>query len=285
LIHRYSFSETGGGTIADGVGGPIWNGTLPSGGTLSGGQLTLSSSSLQYAALPAGIVSSLSNFTVIAWINLASASDWSRIFEFGNGTATNLYLTPQNGLSGTLRFGMTTNDSAAEQQINCAATVSTGVWHQVAVSLSSGIGVLYLDGVAVGTNSSMTINPSNLGSTMDNWIGRSYYAVPSLNGALDEFRIHSDGLSAAEIAATYALGPNDLLSTNSPVMGISRSETTLVITWPVMSAGFTVQSRTNLVSGDWTDVTSPAPQIVGARWQVVLPGAVSSAFTFYRLVK
>jgi hypothetical protein len=36
LVHRYSFSETGGTTFADSVGGPAWTGTLPNGGTLSG---------------------------------------------------------------------------------------------------------------------------------------------------------------------------------------------------------------------------------------------------------
>ena len=73
LVHRYSFSETNGARVADSVGGPVWSGTLPVGGTLSGGQLTLSSNAQQYASLPAGIVGSLSNFTIMAWVNLTSA--------------------------------------------------------------------------------------------------------------------------------------------------------------------------------------------------------------------
>ena len=88
LVHRYSFSETGGTTVADSVGGPVWTGTLPNGGALAGGRLTLSSGSQQYASLPAGIVGSLSNFTILAWVNLNSSSNWSRIFDFG-GDATN----------------------------------------------------------------------------------------------------------------------------------------------------------------------------------------------------
>jgi hypothetical protein len=46
-----------------------------------------------------------------------------------------------------------------------------------------------------------------------------------------------------------------------------------------------LQWRTNLVLGDWADVTSPAPQIVGDQWQVVLPTSIDSASIFYRLVK
>ena len=84
LVHRYGFSETNGTNTADSAGGPAWSGTLLNGGTLSGGQLTLSSTSQQYVSLPAGIVGTLSNFTVAAWVQLASTANWARIFDFGN---------------------------------------------------------------------------------------------------------------------------------------------------------------------------------------------------------
>ena len=71
LIHEYSFSESNGSTTtADSIGGPVWNGALPSGGTFSNGVLILTPGSSQYANLPAGIVSSLSNVTLMAWVNL-----------------------------------------------------------------------------------------------------------------------------------------------------------------------------------------------------------------------
>jgi hypothetical protein len=285
LIHRYSFNETGGASVADSVGGPVWAGTLPNGGTLSGGQLALSSGSQQYASLPTGIVGSLSNLTVMAWVNLSSSSGWSRIFDFGNDTTTYMFLTPQNGITSSLRFAITTNGAGGEQQINCSSTLSTGVWHQVAITLNSGTGILYVDGAAVGTNSGMTITPSGLGSTANNYIGKSQYADPYLAGSLDEFRIYNVGLSSAEIAATVALGPNQLLSTNSPQMGLVLTETSLNLSWPLANAGFTLQSRTNLVLGNWVNVTSPAPQIVGSNWQVPLPVAASNLSTFYRLLK
>ncbi len=285
LIHRYSFNETGGASVADSVGGPVWAGTLPNGGTLSGGQLALSSGSQQYASLPTGIVSSLSNITVMAWADLSSASGWSRIFDFGNDTTTYMFLTPQNGITSTLRFAITTNGAGGEQQINCSSTLSTGAWHQVAVTLNSGTGILYVDGAAVGTNSGMTINPSSLGSTVNNYIGKSQYADPYLAGSLDEFRIYNVGLSSAEIAATAALGSSQLLSTNRPQMGLALTGTNPTISWPLANAGFTLQSRTNLALGNWLNVTLPAPQIVGSNWQVSLPVSASNLSTFYRLLK
>jgi len=68
----------------------------------------------------------LSNMTVMAWVNLASASDWSRIFDFGNNTTANMFLTPQNGAGGTVRFAITTNGGGNEQQINCSSTFDHG---------------------------------------------------------------------------------------------------------------------------------------------------------------
>jgi hypothetical protein len=285
LVHRYSFSETNGTSIADSVGGPIWNGTLPNGGTFSSGQLTLASASSQYAQLPAGIVGTLSNFTIVAWVRLNSTTNWNRIFDFGSSTTVNMFLTPQNGFDGRLRFAITTNGGGNEQQINCSSTMSAGVWYQVAVTLNGNTGILYLNGLPVGTNNAMTLRPSSLGSTANNYLGRSQYPDPYLDGVIDEFRIYNLGLSAAEIAATVALGSSQLLNTNSPAMNITISGTNATLSWPLANAGYTLQSRTNLVLGNWVDVTSPAPQIVGGQWQMALPSATNAGPAFYRLMK
>ena len=283
LLHEYSFSETGGSSTADSVGGPAWAGTLFNGATLSGGQLTLSSGPSQYVSLPSGIVSTLTNFTVEAWVRLNSTANWARIFDFGNNTTVYMFLAPQNGSTGKLRYAITTASNGSEQQINCNSTLTTGVWHQVAVTLSATKGILYLDGVPVGTNSAMTLNPSGLGNTSNNYIGKSQWPDPYFNGLIDEFRIYSVALSSAEVAATAALGPDQLLSTNSPIVGLSTSGTNLLMSWAGGSAGFTLQSSTNLASGNWTTVTSPVPQIVGTNWQITLPP--TNGMQFFRLTK
>ena len=104
LVHRYSFSETSGASVADSVGGPIWNGTLPNGGDFLQRPVDFGIRLVAIRELPAGIVSLLSNFTIVAWVRLNSTANWSRIFDFGSGTTTNMFLTPQNGASGTVRF-------------------------------------------------------------------------------------------------------------------------------------------------------------------------------------
>jgi hypothetical protein len=286
LAHRYSFSETGGATVADSEGGPAWNGTVFNGGTLASGQLTLASASSQHVNLPPGIISTLSNFTITAWVRLNSAAGWARIFDFGNNTASYMFLTPTNGgAGGRLRFGITTNSAGGEQQITGPTALSVGVWHHVAVTLNGNTGVLYLNGVSQATNASMTLKPFNLGNTGNNYLGRSQWSDPYLNGQLDEFRIYSVAHSAPEIAALAGLGPNQLLSTDSPSLSLATTPTTLTLTWSLASAGFTVQSRTNLALGDWVNVASPTPQISGGQWQVTLTPPVDTGAIYYRLMK
>jgi hypothetical protein len=285
LAHRYSFSETSGTIVSDSIGGPVWAGTLPANGIFSSGQLTLASASQQYVSLPSAIVSTLSNCTIETWVRLNSTASWSRIFDFGSNTTTNMFLTPQNGSTSKLRFAITTSGAAGEQRIDGTSALSVGPMYHIAVTLAGNTGILYLNGVPVGTNSSITLKPSSLGNTSNNYLGKSQYADPYLNGVFDEFRIYTVPLSPIEIAATDALGPNQLLSTNSPTITVAATGTSLTLTWPLASAGFTLQSRTNLVLGSWANVTSPAPQIVDAQWQVALPQLGGIGSTFYRLSK
>ena len=285
LAHRYSFGESGGTNAADSVGGVAWSGAVLNGGTLSGGTLTLVSNLQQHARLPAGIVGTLTNFTIETWVRLTSTANWTRIFDFGNSTTRYMFLAPQNGSSTRLRFAISTNSSGSEQQITGTSALAVGAWQHVAVTLNGNTGILYLNGVAVGTNVGITLRPATLGVTTNNYLGRSQWSDPYLNGLLDEFRIYSVALSASEIAATYALGPNQVLSTNSPALSLSASPSSLTLTWPLASAGFALQSRTNLALGNWTSVTTPAPQISSGQWRVTLPAGGSNATTFYQLTK
>ncbi|MCA9239072.1 MAG: hypothetical protein KDA37_02680, partial [Planctomycetales bacterium] len=57
----------------------------------------------------------------------------------------------------------------------------------------------YVNGVEVGRNSTMTLNPGSLGATNQNYLGKSQYSDPYLDGTLDDFRIYNRALSAAEL--------------------------------------------------------------------------------------
>ncbi|HEU4544452.1 MAG TPA: beta-L-arabinofuranosidase domain-containing protein [Jiangellaceae bacterium] len=157
-------------------------------------------SNAQYVNLPQEAISQLTDFSIAGWVNLASTQSWTRLFDFGQNTTVNMFLTPRAGVTGTPpRFAITVGGSGQEQRITGNAALPVDQWIHLAVTLAGSTGTLYVNGQPVGTNSAMTLNPSNLGNPGNRWIGRSQYSDPFLNATVDEFHIFDRALSQAEI--------------------------------------------------------------------------------------
>jgi hypothetical protein len=111
-----------------------------------------------------------------------------------------MFLTINAG--GGPRFAITTGGGGAEQQVSSTAgQLPLNTWSHVAVTLSGNTATLYVNGTAVGTNPNVTLRPASLGSTNQNWIGRSQYADPYLNATVDDFHIYDRALSSADVGA------------------------------------------------------------------------------------
>jgi DUF1680 family protein len=209
FVAHYRFDETSGATAADASG----NGrtaTLAGGANWTTGRagnaVNLNGAGA-YVAVPGGILAGATSFTVATWVRRDTAQAWARVFDFGSGTGTNMFLTGQAGASGTLRYAITSGGAGAEQRINAPAALPVGAWTHVAVTQTGNLGVLYVNGVEVARNTALTVRPSGLGATTQNWIGRSQYAGdPTLDGAVDGFRVYARALTAAEIADLNATG-------------------------------------------------------------------------------
>ncbi|SDS58055.1 glycoside hydrolase family 127 protein [Actinoplanes derwentensis] len=204
---RYLFDEPSGSTAIDATGNG-WNGTLVGGATRTAGRsgtAVLLNGVNAYVNLPAGILAGASAFTVATWIRLDTAATWARIFDFGTGGGAYLFLTPRSS-AGNMRYAITTGGSGAEQRIDAPAALPTGTWTHVAVTHTGNLGVLYVNGAEVARNNALTVRPSAINTTQ-NWIGRSQYAAdPYLTAAVDNLRIHSRALSAAEVSQLHATG-------------------------------------------------------------------------------
>ena len=235
------FDESSGTTAADATGHG-WNGTLVNGPAWvaghSGNAVNLNSSASNYVSLPTGIVSGLADFTIAAWVNLNSTATWSRLFDFGSGTTNYMFLGLMGG-SG-LRFAI--NSGGGEQQINGTNALPTGAWTHVAVTLNGSIGTLYVNGVAVGVNYAMTLNPASLGTTPSNYLGKSQFPPdPYLSGRMDDFRIYRGALSPSDVASlvTPLAAPTGLAA--------ARGDAQVVLTWnaaPVAN-GYHLKRATN----------------------------------------
>jgi hypothetical protein len=205
LVAFYRFDETSGTSAAD-ASGNGHTATLKGGASFASG-LTNNAVSIagnsQYVSVPAGIVSSLTSCSISAWVKLSTSPGWSRIFDFGTGATTYMFLTPDIG-TGMMRFSITTGGSGAEQRVTVPA-LPTGSWQHVALTLTGSTATLYVNGAQAGQNASVTLNPASLGTTSADWLGRSQFSGdPYLDGLIDNFRIYGRSLSAAEVQTLYA---------------------------------------------------------------------------------
>jgi len=288
LVHRYSFNDSpGSGTAADSVGGSAWNGALPNGGTFGNGQLTLASASQQYVQLAAGILSNYTAVTIEAWATFADQLPVNCFFYgFGNTDGSGagedyIFCAPQGG-----RIAITAADpgNPGEQNASGAGDFSFQTnFHLVALyNPPGGSLVLYTNGVLAAINTAVTV-PLSAVSPALNYIGRSLYnSDPYPDISLDEFRIYSGVLDSAEIAATQALGPNQLLSAASPVISGWTAGGNFTLAWPLAAGGFALESATNLTANGWTPVAA-TPQIVAGQWQMSVPQSGNAQF--FRLSK
>ena len=222
LAHRYSFNSLG--AIADDtVGGE--NGSIVNTRVGFAGELELAGTdSDQYVDLPNGLISGLKDATFEAWLEWNGGRSWQRIFDFGNsyegedlqgGGFTYLFLTPSD-LYDSLRLAYSLAGADEETVADAQAELPAGsVSHVVAVIDDTNDTMsVYLD----GSRKASVAWTGELGAISDvnNWLGRSQFLVDDeLAGTLYEFRIYRAALTQAQIAVSYAAGPDpDFLDSN-----------------------------------------------------------------------
>ena len=200
LTAFYQFDETNGTSAIDSSGNARTAMLLGGASFAAGvqGNAASVSGAGQYVAVPAEAVRGLTSFSICVWFNLSSVPTWSRIFEFGTGTTVYMFLTAKSDTN-SLRFAISTEgNSATKEQRLEAPSLPAGSWHHVAVTLNGTASTLYVDGTSVDTKT-LTLNPTSLGTTTNNWLGRSSFNDPYLQGRLDKLRIYSRALGASEV--------------------------------------------------------------------------------------
>ncbi|HEY8880689.1 MAG TPA: LamG-like jellyroll fold domain-containing protein [Roseateles sp.] len=149
--------------------------------------------------LPAGLFSSLDDFTVSVWA-YANGLHWDTCILFA-GTDANaaLFIAPQSGGNGRLRYGLFGATGNDLRTLEAPSALATKRWVHVAYTQKGATGRLYLDGIEVATVDTMTLSPRQVGDQVA-FLGRNW-AHPSFNGRLQDFRIYAGALGAAEIGA------------------------------------------------------------------------------------
>jgi hypothetical protein len=209
-----------GGKVADSVSGIT--GTLTDvtfAASLAGlGQAAQFNGTTSYVDLGANywtnVLSKLSSCTFALWVNYTGqGAVWQRVFDFGSGPNTNVFLTTGAGTAGLARFVVKTNVPTAgstaagyvETTVSVARALTVG-WHHIAgVVDATGTPVmsLYVDGALVAGPSASRL-PKDMVLQADApwqmWLGRSQYtADPYFNGSIDNLKVYNRALTAGEV--------------------------------------------------------------------------------------
>jgi hypothetical protein len=223
LIHRYSFDGTT-AVATDAISGADGNvittiNGAPVATPLDGsGVLSMDGKAHKYVDLPNGIVSSLTDITVVTWMTWVDGAAYQRVFDFGISTqgeglgdAGRSYLAvmPKTGFDNQLKPGLggemkapgfpTVTLASAEDMRNRPA--------QVAFVLKGGLSAaLYLDGNLLASQTT-AITLADI-DDRNNWIGQSQYSVnPPFWGSYEEFRIYNVPLDGCQLHTLLVRGP------------------------------------------------------------------------------
>jgi hypothetical protein len=148
---------------------------------------------------------SMSNFTsgvtLEAWVNMnASGTQWTRIFDFGAGQNIDNLLLCQYSTTNDLVFYIIVG-STQYNLIASSAITNNQTSHFVATANGSNW-FIYKNGIQVATQASSVL-PANV-TRNSNYIGKSNWADPYLNGSVYNAKIYNRALSPSEVTQNFA---------------------------------------------------------------------------------
>jgi hypothetical protein len=213
LVHRYSFS--GDGThVVDSVGHA--NGVLMGGATLDGAGHAALDGQNDYVDLPNGLISHLTDATLIAWLSWNGGPCWQRVFDFGStdvgedmvgNATTSIFATPLRCVGkGPAAAFETTTAILGSVDSDQPFPVLQNLPLALVLDASAGQMRFYAAGELLGTGQ---MAPLAQLSDVNDWLGQSQWIQDDhLRGTYDEFRIYDSALSPDQLAAVESTGPD-----------------------------------------------------------------------------
>jgi hypothetical protein len=201
----------------------------------------------QYITVPA-FTTPTNGLSFSFWFQSNNNSTWARIFDFGNGAASDniiAYINNGNlGLSVYIEGSSTQND-------NVIPNVNDNVWRHIVWTLDpSGVWNLYLNGNLYNIYPNVNFPNANYPRSIsrnNQYIGRSNWCSstcdPYYNGNIADFRVFNGVLSASSITNIYN-APNSNYWKYTPSIGnpIKLFQNNYVTNW----ANLNITSNTNM---------------------------------------
>ena len=161
---------------------------------------------LDLGAKTGTVIQSLSDFTIALNVYvdpavvLTNAGNFIWTFanssNMGSTSNGNMFFTALN-----TRYAISKTNYNAETSVSRGPALNKGSWVNVTYTQEGTNGTVYIDGVNVKSKA-VTILPSALGATSNNYIGRSCYSGDAYltNSLINDFRIYNRALPATEVA-------------------------------------------------------------------------------------
>ncbi|TYP79842.1 LamG-like jellyroll fold domain-containing protein [Paenibacillus methanolicus] len=265
LLLHYTFDGEGDAAWKDASGhgndGTLHGGAARNAYGKTGGALDLNGTD-GYLQLPDGLLADQHNVTVAAWVNADTLGAWSRVFDFGTSNTNYMFLSLRDH-EGNSRFGVRP-DGSGESTLIGPAFPNSKSWQHVAAVIDGNTYTLYMNGIQVASVSNVQVDPSELGPTNRNYLGKSQFSAdPYFDGRIDDFRIYGRALSETELVgiATGGMSDAEMLAYDKNWLNLGdTSEQTKDLTLP----------RTG-VAGSTIAWVSSNPEVVGTDGKVTRP--------------
>ena len=213
-----------------------------------------------------------SDFSIVTTVFVPESAQLGQngnfVFNFGNSSDSGYLFFGAN----EMRCSITLTNWTGESTVSANRRLPQGRWVNLAMVRRGDKGEIYLDGELLAS-APVSIHPSELGMTTQNWLGRSPYGGDvMLKGArYASFSIYNQALADADVASLAAAADLETLN---------RATDTELINETIEAAAFDfskVRSDVNLptrlpngVTGVWT---SSSPDVIAADGHVNRPQA------------
>lgn len=209
LLHRYSFDGNGAVAI-DTVSGADGNIV---GAMLDGnGNVVMTGDGAQYVDLPNGIVSSLTDVTIVTWTTWRGEAAYPRVFDFGSSDGNYFAVIPKTGFEDQAKPGLGAEIKVAGFDTVTLASTENVKDRDVFVGFVFKGGVsaaLYVETKLVAQEAT-AITLADI-DDRNNWLGRSEYAGnPPYQGEYQEFRIYGAALNRCQLSTVLVRGKESL---------------------------------------------------------------------------
>jgi hypothetical protein len=155
--------------------------------------------SSSYLSCPPGFSNFTAGITLSAWVYYSSSDGgWTRIFDFGNGNPSDNFLFCRYSTTNNLFWGIYPGSASVYVT---GGNITFNGWAMYTATADGSNMKIYVNGVLAATLATSQL-PTNI-TRNNNYIGKSNWPDPYLNGNISVGQIYNKALTEAEVQQNF----------------------------------------------------------------------------------